>query len=164
MRLVGAARSTGRVEGNITAGIEQIGPICLVYPMLIKDDMAANPSPQNIIQHGWLKWGDSIINNELYLSYALQYPQMSLNDFDTPGGIRKGSQVTKVTGAYPSLVDELAALSGIRIIIPTSPNPAAGQPTINGFVWATISDSDLGSSVVTARVDTINLPEACPAP
>jgi len=164
MRLVGAARSSGRVEGNITAGIEQIGSICLVYPMLIKDDMAANANPQNIIQHGWLKWGDSILNDEFYLSYALQYPQMSLNDFDTPGGIRKGSQVNKVNGVYSGLADELAGLSGLRIIIPTSSDPQSNRPTINGFVWATISDADLTNKIVTARVDTNNLPESCTSP
>lgn len=163
MRLINAARSSGSVEGSLTSGIDTIGPICLVYPMLADSADTGSPDPENIIQEGWLKWGDLIADDEDYLEYALLYPQMSLNDFDTPGGVKTGSSVNKATVGTPSeLADEVDTLQGRKVIIPTSANPSADPVTVDGFVWATIESYDLGTGEVMARFDTTTpLPAAC---
>ena len=172
MRLVSAARSTGSVEGSLIAGIDTIGPVCLVYPFLVKS-ADVGPTAKNIVEHGWLKWGSLFTDNEEYIENALLFPQMSLNDFATPGGIQSGSTVDVVTlsdvppDPIPAdLNDELDALLGRTIIIPTTLNaPGGGAALVNGFAYATIFSYDLTSTphTVMASFDTTGqpLPAAC---
>jgi hypothetical protein len=169
MRLIGAARSTGGVEGNITEGIDTIGPICLVYPMIADEALLGSATPVNIIEHGWLKWGDAVADDQAYISYALQYPQMSLNDFDGAGGIQPGSQVNKITLTDPDLDAEVEALKERNaFIIPTSANPGLANPVISGFVWARVQSynlSDPGPDQVMVWFDTTTpLPATCVGP
>lgn len=164
MRLIGAARSTGGVEGNITAGIDTIGPICLVYPFLVKDT-DIGPTQKNIIEYGWLKWDPADPEDPIiYLQRALLYPQMSLNDYPQPGGIQDGSPVTRVSLSNPAFGAELDALQGRPIIIPYTSNPAPNTVTVDGFVWVSIvSHNTSGSpnSVMASFDTTTPLPAAC---
>ena len=164
MRIISAARSSGGVEGSITSGIDTIGPICLVYPMLVKDS-DIGPSEKDIIQYGWLKWNSaSPLANEQYLSYSLLYPQMSLNDFPQEGGVQINSDVTKVSLTNPNFDNQLEALRGQRIIIPVTTDTSSGTIKVSRFVWATITDYNVDSSpnYVKANFDTTTaLPAAC---
>lgn len=172
MRLIGAARSTGTVSGNITSNIDAIGPICLAFPMVVDDSAIANPSSQNIIANGWLKWGDNYNDDKEYVTQALKYPQMSLNDFDEgrTGGVKKGSLVDKVTFTISSLEDEdteikkiAQGLKGQKIIIPYSTDLSSGSVIVTGFVWATIQDVDLPNNKIMAVLDNdeTTLPPPC---
>lgn len=165
MRLIGAARSTGGVEGNITAGIDTIGPICLAYPFLVKDTDRGVDS-KNIIQYGWLKWNPTTpTGDQEYLEWAIQYPQMSLNDYPDPGGIKKGSAVKKVSLSNPPFAEELDALVGRPIIIPYTTNTSPGTITVDGFVYVTITEYNLAGNSVTANFNTdLDLPAACEPP
>ena len=167
MRLINAARSTGAAEGNLTADIDTIGPVCFVYPMLANASVAHNDTV-NIVANGWLKWGTLVADNGDYMELALQYPQMSLNDFATPGGILPGRAVNRVTlsaADEDDVVDEVIGLQGEKIIIPISADPTASPVTVSGFVWATIQGADLGTGSthqVSATIDRLTpLPEAC---
>ncbi|MCB0209904.1 MAG: pilus assembly protein [Anaerolineae bacterium] len=172
MRLIGAARSTGTSSGNLLKSISYIGPLCLTYPVIADatEPGFTTSQPINIIKDGWLKWNPSTTDSDAqYLGYALQFPQMSLNDFVDPSGgtdtLQKNSQVAKITGSQQ--VKPMAdALVGQAIIIPYSNNPAANPVTINGFKWATISEvlPDDGSDEVNqinAIIDQSEVPEAC---
>lgn len=172
MRLIGAARSTGTVEGNITSGIDTIGPICLAFPMVVDDAVITKTDPQNIIANGWLKWGDNYPDGKKYVEQALKYPQMSLNDFDegTTGGVKKGSSVDKVTftvsstpGEDVDIKEAAQALQGRKIIIPYSTDPSSDPVTVAGFVWATIQNVSLPSNEIIAVLDNNQktLPAAC---
>ncbi|MCB9106915.1 MAG: hypothetical protein H6633_22120 [Anaerolineales bacterium] len=63
----------------------------MAFPMVVDDSAIANPSSQNIIANGWLKWGDNYNDDKEYVTQAFKYPQMSLNDFDEgrTGGVKK---------------------------------------------------------------------------
>lgn len=165
MRLVSAARSTGTAEGHLTAGISTIGPVCFVHPMVIDETVGHNQTV-DIVEHGWLKWGNLVADNGDYMELAVAYPQLSLNDYPQPGGIQLGRSVPLVslTEAQEDEVrDELDELVGQRIIIPTAVNPSA--PVVADFVWATIQNYDLGpgsSHQIMATIDRLTpLPEAC---
>lgn len=167
MRLINAARSTGTVGGNLTAGIDTIGPVCFVHPMLVDESVAHN-SAVNIVEHGWLKWGDLVADNGDYMALAVKYPQMSLNDYPIPGGILPGRDVQTVSlseAQEDAVADEVILLAGEKIIIPSSANPTASPVTVSGFVWATIQAVDLGpgsTHEIQASIDKLSaLPEAC---
>ncbi|HRV92030.1 MAG TPA: hypothetical protein P5526_07700, partial [Anaerolineae bacterium] len=132
----------------------------------------ANPSSQNIIANGWLKWGDNYNDDKEYVTQALKYPQMSLNDFDEgrTGGVKKGSLVDKVTFTISSLEDEdteikkiAQGLKGQKIIIPYSTDLSSGSVIVTGFVWATIQDVDLPNNKIMAVLDNdeTTLPPPC---
>lgn len=164
MRIVNATRSGGGVEGNITSGIDTIGPICLVYPMVVDSADISSPTPVNIAANGWLKWGGMFSDSEEYLENALLYPQMSLNDFSPAGGVHINSIVNKAE-AFPqaALADEVDILVGRQIIIPTSASLDTPPVQVNGFVWAIIETNNLSTTgEVLARFDLVTpLPPAC---
>ena len=142
-------------------------PICLVYPFLAKTPLGA--TPKNIVEHGWVKWGDMFTDPEEYMENALLFPQMSLNDFPSPGGVQVDSTVNLVTLSNPpdpNLDDEMDALVGRTIIIPTTGSPpGGGAALVNGFAYATITSYDLTTTphTVMANFDTSGtpLPAAC---
>lgn len=95
MRLIGAARSTGGVEGNITKNIDTIGPVCFAYPFTIHEDDLSG-AVENVTQldilggktsgtndRGFLAW-DPQDDAEEDLEYELQYPQLSSNGYKNP--------------------------------------------------------------------------------
>jgi hypothetical protein len=145
MRLIGAARSAGKAEGSLVAGIDTIGPICLAYPLVIGSNVP-HGSKVDILPNGWLKWNPAAtLPDQDYLEYSLQFPQMSLNDFEGGAQILQiGSQVGKIGGGTQpdeTIVKNLATKS---LVIPTSASPGSDPVVIDGFVWVTIqSETDV---------------------
>ncbi len=168
MRLISAARSTGGVEGNITSGIDTIGPVCMAYPITFGQSIFDNPDNPSVPQFidafegdspgnfGWITWNpDPGNNNANYVEDELKYPQMSLNDFtdvNDPSDhqLSIGDDVSTKPGvANSSGIDEqLQLLVGREIIIPVyDNNPGNGQ---NAFYHI--------SHFAKIRVDQICLP------
>jgi hypothetical protein len=176
MRLIGASRSEGSSErpSNITEGINTIGPVCFAHPMVINHP-PANGAVVNLIANGWLYWnaGTTYTSDPMeYVGYALQFPQMSLNDFRTQGAgehvLKVGSQVSKVvlTGPWEDFEPIVLGLEGKKLLVPTSTLPGNNPVTVDGFAWVTIlsaaTDVDLDGGTILATVDTETaIPEAC---
>jgi hypothetical protein len=174
MRVIGGARSAGTAEGSLIAQIDTIGPVCFAYPMLVEDNGSlVNNQSVNLIANGWLKWDyDSSIADEDYLTYALQFPQMSLTNFDDAGGgddfLQQGSQVDRVTTNYASLKNLVENLAGKPFVVPTSASPVDSPATVDGFIWVTIDDKaaiDIANGQIPARIDLeTELPGGCASP
>ncbi|MEW5961343.1 MAG: TadE family protein [Chloroflexota bacterium] len=174
MRVIGGARSAGTAEGSLIAQIDTIGPVCFAYPMLVEDNGSlVNNQPVNLIANGWLKWDyDSSIADEDYLAYALQFPQMSLTNFDDAGGgddfLQQGSQVDRVTTNYDSLESLVKDLAGKPFVVPTSASPVGSPATVDSFIWVTIDNPeaiDIANGQVPARIDLeTELPGGCASP
>jgi hypothetical protein len=179
MRLIGAARSAGKVTGSITQGIDTIGPVCFAYPMVVSSAPGGTPlvhgQQVDILENGWLKWDfNDPLGDQEYLDYALQFPQMALSDFEGPTGddvLKINGVVGKTGGGQPTLAIA-QKLVNQTIMIPTSAAPESSSITVDGFVWVRIessADIDLAAGHILARVDKLTaLPEACapsaPAP
>ena len=141
MRMIGAARSTGAVDGNLTSGVNTTGPVCLAYPLILHEDVVNATSEGGIMDilggpgsppytddRGFLAWNPEE-NSVDYLADELTYPQMSLNDFRNPSEpsdtqLSLGDWVASLEGnnggvndgtSYGHKLDELA---GRAIIIP----------------------------------------------
>lgn len=144
MRLVGAARSTGTVNGNLLSNINTIGPLCLAYPLTAPQSVIDSSSVGSTIDilggagpsdWGWLTWNPGE-DDENYLNDELEYVQMSANDFTNPNApsdhtLNVGDYVTSLGGTVNSgdtreLMEELV---GRDIIIPIWDDTSA-----NGFV------------------------------
>lgn len=171
MRLIGSARSAGKAEGSLVAGIDTIGPICLAYPLVVGSSVA-HGNKVDILPNGWLKWNPDIAplaDEQEYLEYSIQFPQMSLNDFE--GGaqiLQVGSQVGKIGGGTQPDEAIVKNLVNKPLVIPTSISPSSAPVQIDGFVWATIqSDADVVLSgsppfKVEVVVDKVTaVPAAC---
>jgi hypothetical protein len=88
MRLIGAARSLGTAAGNLTDGIDTIGPVCWAYPITVKRSVIEAATLGQTIDvfegngpsdFGWLAWSPAG-DDENYINSELKYPQMSIND------------------------------------------------------------------------------------
>lgn len=120
MRLVGAARSTGTATGNITSGINTLGPICIALPLTLHQSALNNKTPQvdtvdilggpSSSKPGWLAW-DPQWNNKPDMVNMLNFPATSMNSYTDPSD-PSGADHT-LNPPTPSDTDYVAAFSGI---------------------------------------------------
>ena len=122
MRLVNGAR-------GFTA--ENVGPVCMAYPITFNENIFNNPgnpsAPQSIDafegdapgNFGWITWNpDSSNNNAPYVEEELRNPRMSVNDFTdvldpNDHALKIGSNVSTKPGvANSSGIDAQLAIAG----------------------------------------------------
>lgn len=170
MRLIGAARSTGSADGDLTRNISSLGPMCMAYPLTAPQSIIDSLSVGSTVDilggagpsdWGWLSWNPGE-DDENYLNDELAYRQMSMNDYTNPNeagdhGLNVGDYVKSFNGTVNSndTRDLMEALVGQEIIIPiwddNDPNgfikldnPNAPPPKVDAY---------LVSSFVKVRID-----------
>jgi len=180
MRLIGAARSTGSATGNITDGIDTIGPVCFAFPTTVRRSVIQAAVPNQRIDildghgpsdFGWLAWNPGE-DDENYLNLSWTYIQTSMNDYTDPTEwgdhtLNIGDYVTSLGGVVNSddTRDILAGYLGKKLIIPVwdnlspdgyrtgIPNPNAPPPTVEAYkVWDFVV-------VQIGSVDDIDIPQ-----
>jgi hypothetical protein len=163
MRLIGAARSMGTVDGNLTEGIDTIGPVCFAFPTTVQRSVVEPAYVGERIDildgvesgdWGWLTWNPGE-DDENYLNQEWKYVQTSINDYTDPTEwgdhtLNRGDYVTSLNGTVSSIDTRniLESYIGKNLIIPIwddlspdgyrtgIPNPNAPPPTVEAYkVW-----------------------------
>ncbi len=162
MRLSTAARSSGTEAGSLVANIGTIGPVCMAYPMILKQSQLSNPiegvTPVDLLDGndagshaGWLAWDPTKTGNVNYLKDELTYPQLSLNDFTDPVS----------SDAYLSQDDKIKSWGGTlttaeQTEIQTILSTLAGRPIIVP-VWNSITDVFSGNNYTAVRFAQVEI-------
>ena len=172
MRIVGSARSSGQVNGDLTANIDTIGPICNVFPFAVRyshvvtatigqeiDILDGNGNPD----YGWLAWNPAK-TGQTDLKRELTYAAISLNDFKDPDTadsiLGVGNKVTSLPSKMDvaEIRDLVNYLVGKKIRVPLWNNfnggkyqiPIPAAPGDPAFIWVQISTFNLANSEVKA--------------
>jgi hypothetical protein len=139
MRLISAARSTGSVSGNLTDGIDTIGPVCFSFPTTVRRsiieaaaigqriDILDGAGPSDF---GWLTWNPHE-DDEGYLHDEWLYPQLSVNDYTNPASAGWDDHSLNI-GDYVTTLGGVVSSSDIR---PTLESFAANNTILVIPVW-----------------------------
>ncbi len=144
MRLVAGARSAG-------GELNFVGPLCKAYPWYTSS--VTYGTSQNVFS-GWVQWGTKKYGEttDQHLRYQLAYPQMALNNFDPPYGIKTGLSVGTLTPSSSLLTqldidmnDPQTGIIGQQVII-----PVRSGGTIQDFALIQIESVDLALGQIIA--------------
>ncbi|NJN95955.1 MAG: pilus assembly protein [Anaerolineales bacterium] len=116
MRIIVSSRSGENVD--------TVGPVCDVYPFALKASPAFTINNEiNILRDGWVKWNSTRSNSATYISDALKYSRMPLNDFKESGNpgdtsLNIGDRVAIDTSSYGQVLTDVRNLASKDIRIP----------------------------------------------
>ncbi|MBN1218576.1 MAG: pilus assembly protein [Anaerolineae bacterium] len=183
MRLVGGARSTGQEGGDLTAGIDTIGPICNAMPFAVRDTTVADTdigTKMDILDgaggnhYGWLAWNPSKTGID-DLKRQLKYSATSVNEY-YEDAVEAGDHILSLGDSIASLpykletvesTDKLlTGLVGRKMRVPVWNSFTSNNYHITNFVWVQIdSSSDIQLSDANPKVMATylgNAAEECP--
>jgi hypothetical protein len=186
MRLIGAARSTGSQTGDLTAGIDTLGPICNAYPFMVHKDTIDYDNPADKVgqvvdifdgkgtggHEGWAAWNPGM-TTQATLEDQLRYSASSLNNFINPtnlsdtalsNGDRVASLPGQMTGVNDSSTHLLDDLVGTPMIVPVWDGFTGNNYHIVGFAWVQINSTS-GIDLANSKVEALYLGDAaenCP--
>jgi hypothetical protein len=166
MRIVGAARSSGRESGSLTDDIDTIGPVCDAFPFVVYKDTIEYGTDNKLNQtvdifdghkdhggggtsndYGWLAWNPGK-TSEGDLEDELMYSTTSLNDFKDPvtadEHLGRLDNVRSITGTHTNVETShnlVSALIGKKIRIPVWDTFSSNNYHIIGFAWIQIESS-----------------------
>jgi hypothetical protein len=146
------------VSSRSGENVDTVGPVCDVYPFALNN---INPLPSvgteiDILGAGWIKWNSQVGNSQAYISDALKYSRMPLNDFKESGNpsdtsLNIGDRLAIDSSAYTGLYTDVVNLAQKDIRIPMgSGNPFVISRFVKVRIGSDVSDVNLGTGTVMA--------------